>query len=456
MEKQNDARRDTRLLMGLVAAGAVVVVGGSYALWSWLSTPPPSVSQVDINRVGAASTGRARETPAYRELLGQYNSRGVADARAKNSSFIASIPLESEVIKPSAPTRPVQRPPAPRARTTTAAASQASNNGNDKQGERRQKALDEILSQLKPRVTSGDGVASASPLTLARSLDSLGQGGQGGGGTGFADWRGSLPGGARPARASLGTGMPGASGVPIEVVKPYFRGPGVIDIGVDSDNVQTPVLGRFLSGPYAGAVFKAPDGAKLAGEGVVIHFTEMAFGGVNYRVDAYALQDDTLVANIASNVNHRYFERIVLPSVFKGIGGIGQLYEQANTQVVTNGFNAITTRPGTPDGKAVAGVIAGGTANQAANVLAGDAAKVPPLQVTVDNGQVVAIQFMRGVYQSDAIKPGEGREPVSPAIPASRTASSGAPQTSDDWRAQTRARIEAQRKLQLERGTGNE
>lgn len=455
MANQNDAGRDTRLLLTLVAAGVAVVVGGSYALWSWLSTPEAVVSSVDINRVGAASTGRAKETPAYRELLGQYNSKGVADARAKNNSFIASIPLESDVVKLPAPTRPPAAPPQPRARTTAAVTSQGSN-ANDKQNERRQKALDDILSQLKPKSAAGDTSQSASTLTLARSLDGLGQGGQGGGMAGFADWRGSLPGGARPTPASLSGGAPGADSVPVEVVKPYFRGPGVIDIGVDSDNVQTPVLGRFLSGPYAGAVLKAPDGAKLAGEGVVIHFTEMALGGVNYRVDAYALQDDTLVANIASSVNHRYFERIVLPSVFKGIGGIGQLYEQANTQVVTNGFNAITTRPGTPDGKAVAGVIAGGTANQAANVLASDAAKVPPLQVTVDSGQVVAIQFMRGVYQSDAIKPGEQRERVLPALPASGMASPHTPQTNDDWRAQTRARIEAQRRLQQERGTGNE
>ena len=75
----------------------------------------------------------------------------------------------------------------------------------------------------------------------------------------------------------------------------------------------------------------------------------MALRGQEYKVDAYALQDDTLVANIATDVDHHYFRRIVLPSFFKGIGGVGDLYAQANTQLVSNGFNTVTTRPSMPD-----------------------------------------------------------------------------------------------------------
>ncbi|MGP0926490.1 hypothetical protein ACJ8PU_24935, partial [Serratia sp. CY81489] len=126
--------------------------------------------------------------------------------------------------------------------------------------------------------------------------------------------------------------------------------------------------------------------------------------------------------------------------------GIGEMYAQANTQVVTNGFNAVTTRPGTPDGKAVAGVIAGGAASQAANVLSSDAARLPPKQVLVDKQQVVAIQFMRGVYSTDAVNAGTAAAPMvtSPVV----TPTESMPRTESDWRSQTQARIEAQRRLQ--------
>ena len=87
----------------------------------------------------------------------------------------------------------------------------------------------------------------------------------------------------------------------------------------------------------------------------MIHFTEMAFNGVNYQVDAYALQSDTLLANVATDVNHRYFSRGVWPAILTGIGGVGEMYAQANTQVVSNQFSTTTTRPSSPDAKAVGG-----------------------------------------------------------------------------------------------------
>lgn len=313
-----------------------------------------------------------------------------------------------------------------------------------RQDERRQKALDALLAQMVPRT---DTTLPPTGIQVAQAL-----GGGGGNTSGAGEMCRSLAAGAPACRAICRCRRPhsvperGSPVTPSVVVPPYWRGPGVIDIGVDSDNSTTPVLGRFVSGPYAGAVLKAPAGAKLAGDGVVIHFTEMSFGGVNYQVDAYALQDESLMPSVATEVNNRYFSRIVLPALLKGIGGIGEMYAQANTQVVTNGFNAVTTRPETPDGKAVAGVIAGGTASQAANVLSSDAARLPSKQVLVEKQQVVAIQFMRGVYSTDVANTGAATAPMatSPVVkPVDRM-----PPTENDWRAQTQARIEAQRRLQ--------
>ena len=67
------------------------------------------------------------------------------------------------------------------------------------------------------------------------------------------------------------------------MVAPYWRGPGEIYTGVNSDNGTTPVLGRITTGTYAGAVLKAPEGAKLSGDGVIIHFTTWRCAGRNTR-----------------------------------------------------------------------------------------------------------------------------------------------------------------------------
>lgn len=446
MANENDAKRDIKLTVTLVGGVLVAILGGGYFLWGWLASPAPEQSKVDIVRVAAAAHSRTPESQAYRDLLKQYNQEGASAAKSQNSSFIASIPMEqTTVMQPVVAATPVQQvqPTARRSHTRTEDQSKEANKKDDP----RQQALQRLLS----RINSENNTDSLSGLNLGRVLGAEGgSGGAAAGATGGYDrWSETLPGGGRLQTASMNGGAEPYS--PVEVVPPYWRGPGVIDIGVDSDNSTTPVLGK-LGGAYAGAVLKAPEGARLAGDGVVIHFTEMAYKGVNYKVDAYALQDDTLLANVASEVDHRYMSRIVLPAVLSGIGNISDMYSNANTQVLTNGFSTQTVRPGMPDGTAVAGSILGGAASQAAKVLSEDAARTPATQVRVFQNQVVAIQFMRGVYAGDAIAPGRSGEAVQSAVPAqtirAQAPASTQPVTPDQWRAQTQMRIQAQRKLQ--------
>lgn len=423
-DQQNTGGGNIRLMMGLILGGIVVVAGGGYALYSYFAAPPPEPSRVNLTRVGGSTQVSAQEQAAYRELLRENNARGAQTAAASNGSFIASIPLQQDVVTPKAtpkvaPAVAPQELPRPQGNGRTQEQEKALS-------EARQKSLAVLLAKIQ--------VEPQTDLPAAQLL-----GGKDGG---WAAWRDSQPGSyvqqaaARSRQAAANT--PPAS----VVVAPYWRGPGEIYTGVNSDNGTTPVLGRITTGQYAGAVLQAPEGAKLSGDGVIIHFTTMALNGQNYKVDAYALQDDTLVANIATDVDHHYFRRIVLPSIFKGIGSAGQLYAQANTQLLSNGFNTVTTRPSTPNGTAVAGVIAGGTAEQAAQVLNSDAARLPDRTVTVKNGEVVAIQFMRGVYSTDAESPqGVSQATGGNASPAAL--SSNPTPSAADLREETQARIRA-------------
>lgn len=422
-DQQNSGGRSIGLMASLVLAGIVVVVGGGYALWSWTAAPEAAVSRVDLNRVGGTAQTSTVEQQAYRELLRENNARGAQNAAGANQSFIASIPLEQEVVKPSQ-VAPVV---APNVKPQNASLPQPTGRTQDQEkaiAEARQKALLALLARMQPP-------PAAKELPVAERL--------GGKESGWSNWRDSLPGGsAQLASVHSQQGAPGGP-PPVEVIAPYWRGPGEIYTGVDSDNGTTPVLGRFTTGPYAGGVLKAPEGAKLSGDGVIIHFTSMNLHGQEYKVDAYALQDDTLVANIATDVEHHYVRRIILPSILKGLGGAGELYAQANTQILSNGFNTVTARPAMPDGSAVAGVIAGNAAGQAAQVLTNDAARLPDRTVTVKNGEVVAIQFMRGVYNTDAEVP-RGAAAVEKVVPSFRTNPSP---SAAELRADTEARIRA-------------
>lgn len=444
MANENDAKRDLKMTALLVGGVLVVLIGGGYILWNWMATPPPAPSKVNLYRVSGAAQNEASESQEYRDLLRLSNEQGAHAAKQENGSFIASIPMEQNtVMQPEPAFQPVQQtPPTPRPSHTRQA---TSSEGKEKK-DPRQAALNKLLDRINTQSQTG-----TAGIAIAKVLGDGGLGGGANGGAGGYDhFSETLPGGAKQQSASSG----GDSYSAVEVVPPYWRGAGEISMGVDSDNNTTPVLGK-LSGAYAGAVLKAPEGARLAGEGVVIHFTEMAFKGINYKIDAYALHEQTLMANVATDVNHRYMERIVLPAILAGIGNIGEMYSQANTEVLTNGFSTQTVRPGMPDGAAVAGSIAGGAAEQAAQVLTQDAARTPATQVTVTAGQVVSIQFMRGVYAGDAVAPKRTGDSVQSAAPAQALRSDTEqpqapvqPVTPNQWRAQAQSRIEAQRKLQ--------
>lgn len=422
-DQQNTGARSIGLMLTLAVAGIVAVAGGGYAMWTWMAAPPPTPSRVDLGRVAGTTQNSAVEQQAYRELLRENNARGAQDALAANKSFIASIPLQQDVIK----TTPVTLAPVVNRKPQDTGAPPSGGRTQEQEkaiAEARQKALASLLARMQPH-------PEVSELPAAQII--------GGKESGWGNWRDSLPGSSVQLAASRRLQDAMNTPPPQEVVAPYWRGPGEIYTGVNSDNGTTPVLGRFTTGPYAGAVLKAPDGAKLSGDGVIIHFTSMAFGGTNYKVDAYALQDDTLVANIATDVDHHYIRRIVLPSILKGLGGAGELYAQANTQILSNGFNTVTARPSMPDGTAVAGVIAGDAAGQAAQVLTNDAARLPDRTVTVDNGQVVAIQFMRGVYSTDTESP---QSTVSGGTVTPTSRNNPGP-TAAELRAETQARIRA-------------
>lgn len=426
-DQQNTGGSNIRLMMGLIAAGAVAVVGGGYTLYSYFAAPAPETSRVNLTQVGSSVQVNAPEQQDYRERLRESNAEGARAAAARNTSFIASVPLQQDVVtpKPVTAVTPVAAAAPPRQQ-------QASGRTPEQEKaltEARAKSLGILLAKMQAEPQAGD-------LPVAQQL--------GGKESGWAAWRDSQPGSyaqqaaARSRQATANT--PPAS----VVVAPYWRGPGKICTGVDSDNGATPVLGCIETGQYAGAKLKAPEGAKLSGEGVIIHFTTMTLNGQDYKVDAYALDDKTLVANIASDIDHHYVRRIVLPSIFGGAGEAGQLYAQSNTQLLSNGFNTVTSRPGLPDPTAVAGVIAGGVAQRAGQVLTNDAARLPDRTVYVHNGDVVAIQFMSAVYSTDALPPG-GAIPssASSSTTAAMPLSSNPTPTAADLRAETQARIRA-------------
>ncbi|MGR7464140.1 conjugal transfer protein TraO [Klebsiella aerogenes] len=411
MALENDAGRDLKKL-GLLGGLVMMVLIGVYLLFAWLNRPAPATSHISINKAATGSSRSVKESPEYRTLLDKYNQEHAAKAAETGSTYIASVHTDTIPVAPP-PAAPHTAPPAPR--VTPAKAQQVYRQGIDPD---RKKAVDNLLKQLAVQWTPAEGQFASAPNAGGTAVGNGQQNAATPASNGFSGWTRSLntaPAGMTGAQATVAV----AATSDRVIIPAGQRISAVIDNFVDSDNRRSRVTAHVPAGQYAGAVFLSQD-VQPAGDGVSIHFTEMSWNKVCYSVDVWAEQQGNLAGNIATSVDHHYWSRIVVPAVAHGVGNAGRLYEDANTQILSNEYGEITANVEEPDGKAVAGTIVGGIADKAGQVIERDAAKTPATQVTVDRNEPVSLLFMKPVRDSDNIEKHRVTAPAQtvPATPA--------------------------------------
>lgn len=394
MAAEKDARRDVKKTGLIIVIGGFAAVAFLFILVSWLNAPPEAVTHISVDKT-AGGTGKATaESPQYQTLLRENNAEGAKQAMANNTSFIASAGSGTVRQVPPISQEAPPTPPPPRAENPLPPPQHVPAQMLDPD---RKKALEALLKELVAQRGAPVGQLASVTGQAPGQTQTAGVPGAAAASP-FSGWTDSLS----PA-SQIGS-ISGSGGTAADrIIIPVGSRPGgLIETAIDSDNTSSQVLARIPAGPYAGATLTA-NGVQLAGDGVTIHFTNMDWNNNTWRIDAWAAMPDTLQSSVASSVNNRYTTRILLPALAHGLGLGGQLYASANTQILSNGYNTLEGRVGMPDGKAVAGTILGGAAQQAGQVISQDAQKLPVKQVLVDRGQSIAVLFMSAVKESDKV-----------------------------------------------------
>lgn len=393
--EQDTAAKSGKKLSALLVLGGVIIIGGGYLLLTWLSPEnSASLSSVNINSTTTGSGRTVVESQHYRDLLRADNERGAAEALRNNQTFIASLPRGLDTDHGKNQSRDTQPADQAEGSGQPSTPPQADQTAREKQREALQKLLARINTQhpdARPPVVAAAmwGATGAPGISSHASPPGTGTSPQ-----------------PRLQEASLATP---AARTGIQLIPALTRVPAFIDTEVDSDNAVSRVVASVPAGPWAGAVLYSQD-ARLAGKGMDIHFDRMMWRGMFLKVNAYALNEHTGMSSVASDVNHRWFKHIVLPSILGGAGKGGSLYKDANTQILQGNYGSITGRVGMPDGEALAGVIAGGMAERGSQLLTRQAESEPYRQVTVSRGEVVSILFVEPVMSNDI-------SPPPPALP---------------------------------------
>ncbi|MDD3182867.1 MAG: hypothetical protein PHD48_08715, partial [Alphaproteobacteria bacterium] len=95
-----------------------------------------------------------------------------------------------------------------------------------------------------------------------------------------------------------------------------------------NSDIPGPILAQILSGPLAGG--RAIGRFEVKNDFLVMSFNLVNLKGKEYAINALALDPDTTLGGLATEVNHRYFSRILLPAAGEFISAFGQALSETD------------------------------------------------------------------------------------------------------------------------------
>jgi intracellular multiplication protein IcmE len=369
---QADIGRQSKVLL-IGSAVALLAIG--YVIATYRESAAARQSSAVAIQPGHGTP--SPESEHYGDVLNRYNKKNAASAEEKGESYLSVMSSRSNAvpergapaIQQQTPNPPV--PPQPTAPANPPPAAPPHTPHDQKLSER-------INDQAQALMVNWTAVSH----TEARAGD-VGES-------------------ARVTVAAQNSAMaraPANNAAPQKLVEDFVVIPAILETEIDTD--ENSIVSAYVpSGTYEGAKLFAM-GYKRINNTVDMTFTFMKWKGHSYKVNAKALDKDTLRSALSGDVDHRYFSRIIIPALAMGLGRAGQLFEQADTQTVVTPFGTVVrSQSGPPSGKAVMGTILGGTAQQAGQVLTQDAAQMPVKQVIVARNETIGIMFLEPVLST--------------------------------------------------------
>ena len=170
-------------------------------------------------------------------------------------------------------------------------------------------------------------------------------------------------------------------------------------IAINSD-IGGPALAQILSGPFVGG--RVIGKVEVKGEYIVIEFSRIIKDTVSYTISGIALDENTTLAGQATDVDHHYFTRVLLPAAAKFVEGYGSAVAQTGTTVtqIAGGGQAIE-RP-KPDAKESIYKGLEESVKVVSEILEDSSDR--PITVHIAKGTTMGIFFINSVTTKDAEK----------------------------------------------------
>ncbi len=161
-----------------------------------------------------------------------------------------------------------------------------------------------------------------------------------------------------------------------------------------NSDVPGPVLAQIMSGPLVGA--RVLGSFKVEEEYLVLTFNTIVIDGVSYSADIIALDPATTNPGLVTDIDQRYFRRVILPAAAAFVEGMGAaIAESGSTSVSVSGDTVVESEePLDTRQEIFKGVEE--ASSKISEILDKDGSKVKPM-VKVHAGTAIGVLFLQPV-----------------------------------------------------------
>ncbi len=159
-----------------------------------------------------------------------------------------------------------------------------------------------------------------------------------------------------------------------------------------------PVLAMIASGPLSGS--RLLGSFEETKELLTLNFDTIVIDGVSHSIDAIALDPGTTLPALATDVDHHYFARVVLPTAAAFIeGAAAAIANSGLTSVTVEGGSAVETTADADTGEEIASGIQ--EAGQELSQIIDEAVDEIEVTVVIESGTPIGILFVEAVTEGD-------------------------------------------------------
>jgi intracellular multiplication protein IcmE len=321
--------------LGLIAAGLIVVVGGIVLLGGQEEKLPQS-------NVGA--TSNLKETPGTKELspvmqeaMEEFNEQNLQAAVEQGGSVMpvpieppkTFLPVPADAGSSEDPLQRWRQMQEERLRAQREQEQMQTQMNQTAQGdpaaEQAKAALSQaMIAQMTQILTDNTHkISYMSVSTLKKEADQTGAGLQG---------------------TSFGAGQVGAAtpAEPLEIVIPAGTIQYAQLLNEANSDVKGPIVALLAQGPFSGS--RVLGSFERMEELLVLKFsTLVSKEGFSVPINSFAIDPDTTLTGMATDVDHRYWRRVILPAAAEFLQGVGEAIAEKGTTTVTVNEGDTTT-----------------------------------------------------------------------------------------------------------------